>query len=88
MPGGVLLLASKAKRGENCIGGISGDMWIGVSSTLETAVLAAYPGDISRHGDYRYGFCLAAVPVLYRWQPHRLVADALAWTEEQKVEAR
>ena len=90
MPGGVLLLASKAKRGANCIGGIFGNMWTGVSSALEADVLAANPGDISRHGDNRNGFCLAAVPVLYRRQPHRLVAYALAWTDgrRQKIEAR
>ena len=83
MPGGVLLLASKAKRGANCIGGIPGNMWTGVSSALEAALLAANPGDISRHGNNRNGFCLAAVPVLYRRQPHRLVAHALACQEDE-----
>ncbi len=90
MPGGVLLLASKQKCTKNCVLGIFGDMWTGVSSTLEAALLAADPGDISRHGDNRDGFCLAAVPVLYRRQPHRLVTHALAWTDDrrQRVEAR
>ncbi len=83
MPGGVLLLASKAKRGANCIGGISGDMWTGVSSALEAAVLAANPGDISRHGYDRDRLCLAAVPVLYRRQSHRLVAYVLALDRRQ-----
>ncbi len=83
MPDGILLLASKAKRGANCIGGISGNMWTGVSSALEAALLAANSGDISRHGNNRDGFCLAAVPVLYRRQPHRLPLDTLARQEDE-----
>ena len=57
-------------------------MWAGGASTLEAAVLAAYPFNFSRHGDNRDGLRLAAVPVLYRRQPDGVVVNALAWEED------
>ena len=81
MFGGVFLLAAEKERCEDCFGGVFGDMWAGGASTLEAGVSAANPGDISRYGDNRNGFRLAAVSVLYCGQPNRLVFDALDWEE-------
>ncbi len=88
MFGGVFLLAAEGKRDENRVRGVGGDMWAGGAPTLEAGVFAADPGDISRYGDNRDGFCLAAVPVLCCGQRHRLALDTLDWAQRRRTEDR
>lgn len=60
-------------------------MRLGGASALAAAVFAADPVNFSRYGNHRYGFCLAAIPVLYRRQPHRLALDVLACQEDELI---